>query len=207
MKKFYKGLGIVLLILVALFYYACVPDRWSWNQKVSLIVETPGGELSASAVTKVVVSRLDKPWVFIEARGANTKVTGEAVALEVSPGKYIFALLKGARHEGNAHSLVNVFRDKSRKETSGQFWSRIDHSRLSTKLPEKRLPLLVTFADINDPASVVRVDPYDLETHFGAGVTLKAVTLEITSEPVTLGAVVKVLGWWNNLKVPIGGES
>ncbi|MCP4081491.1 MAG: hypothetical protein GY743_14690, partial [Planctomycetaceae bacterium] len=56
-------------------------------------------------------------------------------------------------------------------------------------------PLLVTFTDINDPASVKRVDRYDLEKHFGAGVKLKAVTLEITGEPVTKGAVEKVLGW------------
>ena len=46
---------------------------------------------------------------------------------------------------------------------------------------------------------MVRVDPKDLETHFGAGVTLKAVTLEITGEPVTQGAVKKVLGWLDSL--------
>ncbi|MCP4071882.1 MAG: hypothetical protein GY742_09120, partial [Hyphomicrobiales bacterium] len=57
-------------------------------------------------------------------------------------------------------------------------------------------PLLVTFTDINDPASVKRVDPYDLEKHFGTGVKLKAVTLEITGEPVTKGEVEKVLGWF-----------
>ncbi|MCP4188064.1 MAG: hypothetical protein GY763_10735, partial [Gammaproteobacteria bacterium] len=67
-------------------------------------------------------------------------------------------------------------------------------------------PLLVTFTDINDPASVARVDRYDLEKHFGTGVKLKAVTLEITGEPVTRGEVEKVLGWWNNLTVPIGGN-
>jgi hypothetical protein len=43
----------------------------------------------------------------------------------------------------------------------------------STELPrEPYRPLLVTFADINDPASVQRVDPDDLAASFGPGYAL-----------------------------------
>jgi len=62
-------------------------------------------------------------------------------------------------------------------------------------LPDDHYPLLVTFTDINDPASVQRVDPDDLVAHFGPGVKLKTITLEITDEPVTGGQIEKVLGW------------
>ena len=202
MSRFFKGFGLVLLVLVGLFYVACVPDRWSWHQKVSLVVGTPEGEQTAYAVSRVGVSKLDRSWVFIEARGANTSVSGEAVVLEVMPGKYLFGLLKGAHHEGNANWLADVFRDKGSDETSEQFWSRIDHSRLSTNLSGNHMPLLVTFTDITDPSTVKRVDPNDLESHFGAGVVLKAVTLEITGEKVTRGRVEKVLGWLSKYPEP-----
>ncbi|MCP4082076.1 MAG: hypothetical protein GY743_17720, partial [Planctomycetaceae bacterium] len=73
-------------------------------------------------------------------------------------------------------------------------YRKLARLRQKAAIPFSRLPLLVTFTDINDPASVVRVDPYDLEKYFGTGVKLKAVTLEIAGEPVTRGEVEKVLG-------------
>lgn len=62
-------------------------------------------------------------------------------------------------------------------------------------MPEVQYPMLVTFDDIADPASVKLVDPADLAASFGPGVRLKAVTLEVTDEPVTEGRVKGVLGW------------
>jgi hypothetical protein len=63
------------------------------------------------------------------------------------------------------------------------------------ELAPKQYPLLVTFGDISDPASVKRVDPDNLELAFGPGYALQSITLSITDEPVTTGKVEKVLGW------------
>ena len=62
------------------------------------------------------------------------------------------------------------------------------------------LPRLVTFADIDDPTSVVLVDPENSAASFSPGVRLVSVTLEVTEEPVTLGRVEKVLDWWLTLR-------
>ena len=70
----------------------------------------------------------------------------------------------------------------------------LERNREVYELFDKNKPLLVTFSDINDPSSVKKVDPYDLESHFGAGVKLKRITLEITDESVSEGRVEKVLG-------------
>ena len=56
-------------------------------------------------------------------------------------------------------------------------------------LPDYQYPMLVTFEDITDPASVRLVDPADLAASFGPGVRLKSVVLEVTDEPVTEGRV------------------
>ena len=65
----------------------------------------------------------------------------------------------------------------------------------SRDVPRKHYPLLVTFDDINDPASVRRVDPGDLSATFGPGYRLNDVTLSIMDEPLTKGVVEIVLGW------------
>jgi hypothetical protein len=73
------------------------------------------------------------------------------------------------------------------------------------------LPMLVRFRDLNDPTSVVRVDPDHLDASFGAGVTLVRATVQITDEPVTTG-LEKTLGWLTDgyrekpLSEPHGGR-
>ena len=55
--------------------------------------------------------------------------------------------------------------------------------------------MLVTFGDINVPASVKLVDPKNLAASFGPGYRLKDMTLEITDEAMTEGRVESVLTW------------
>jgi hypothetical protein len=61
--------------------------------------------------------------------------------------------------------------------------------------------MLVTFGDIKDPKSVKRVDPDDLSASFGAGVKLKAITVEITDDAVTTGIGGR-LGWLGEYPEP-----
>ncbi|WP_295078245.1 hypothetical protein [Tabrizicola sp.] len=88
-------LSVVLLVLTG-----CSPSE-TWNQRLTLVIETPQGE-----VRGVVVQRID--WEGTGAIGkalfggvdpssASVRVTGEALAVEVVPGRWLFALLKGAR--------------------------------------------------------------------------------------------------------------
>ena len=67
--------------------------------------------------------------------------------------------------------------------------------KIKRQVSGNNIPMLVTFADINDPASVKKVNPNDLAASFGAGYSLKSITLEITDEKVTKGVVEGVLGW------------
>ncbi|MCV3238603.1 hypothetical protein [Mesorhizobium sp. ZC-5] len=61
-------------------------------------------------------------------------------------------------------------------------------------LPREAYPLLVTFTNIADPNTVMRVDPDDLAATFGLGVSLKRITLETTDSEVTSKAA-KALPW------------
>jgi hypothetical protein len=63
----------------------------------------------------------------------------------------------------------------------------------------------VTFADVNDPKSVIEVDPNNLQATLGPNITWNEITLESTDEPISTG-IEKKLPWLpayyqNNLRL------
>jgi hypothetical protein len=68
-------------------------QTYSWHQKMTVTVQTPSGEVSGSAVTAV---RWSKHWIQSDGMGWDYALAGEAVVVEVTPGHYLFALLRSA---------------------------------------------------------------------------------------------------------------
>ncbi|MDH6269855.1 hypothetical protein M2360_005287 [Rhizobium sp. SG_E_25_P2] len=188
MKRLFAVLAISLLSALS----GCA-KHLEWRQKISVMVQTPDGPKAASSVVSALMTNTLGMWVPPEGKGVTYKITGEAAVLELAPGKYLFALL-------NLPSAPSVFLpDAPREEAIAQIPSMIGQTR---SLRPDQYPLLVTFADINDPASVRRVDPQNLAASFGAGYRLEAMTMTITDEPVTEGKVEAVLGWLGEYPEP-----
>lgn len=81
-------------------------------------------------------------------------------------------------------------------------WGRaVQRAEGPRDLPPEAYPILVSFADITEPASVFEVDPADLSAAFGAGYALEQITLEITDEPVTEG-IKNLLSWLSEYPEP-----
>lgn len=177
-------------------------QKVSWHQKLTVIIDTPDGEVRGSSVTRIENVTSKGPLVLAEARGTRSYWTGEAVAVEVVPGKWLFALLGGEGGTDAGHWAYAAYDLNEAMAQNGHPSIEAAMSKLRAQpknapvpLPASGLPLMVKFADITDPTSVERIDPSDLATSFGPGVQLKAVTLEITDEPVTKGRVEAVLSW------------
>lgn len=184
MRAFLRSLIVIVLPLLVLT--GCF-DKYVVRQKVELSVQTPIGEKTTSSVEEISYT---PPLLKGPAAGFdNATITrrGEAVVLEVAPGRYLFALLSDNRDPWNV-----FFPGEAPQATVEKFKTMTGATR---ELPSSQYPLLVTFDDINDPASVKRVDPANLETTFGPGYRLNGITLSLTKEPVTEGEVEKVLGW------------
>src|SRR6056297_3444879 len=92
------GRAVTLLMVIALA--ACNP--YGWNQKLTVVIQTPDGEVTGSSVTQVTKIVSDGPFTLPEARGVRSELAGEAVVVEVLPGEYLFVLLKGV--DDLAHS-------------------------------------------------------------------------------------------------------
>lgn len=144
--------------------------------------------------------KLSKPTVAL-ASPYNGKFHGEAVAVELSGGRTLFALLHGADGDEGAAKMLperlfgDIGRD-GRGEPKRFSSDRIADLRdIASRKGERReidfgsrpnwWPMLVTFDDSNDPASVRQVDPLALEKTFGPSVKLRRIVVEIVDEPVT----------------------
>lgn len=199
------GLGAVAVLLFLTFQALFGSRTISWNQRLTLVVETPQGEVRGSAVTRVENVTSKGALVLAEARGTRSYWTGEAVAVEVTPGKWLFALLEGEGGTDAGHWVYAAY-DLGAAVGSDGYPSydmamgklRAQPMDLPVTLPADGMPMLVTFDDITKPETVRAVDPEDLAAVFGEGVGLKAVTLEITEEAVTEGRA-ETLPFWKQL--------
>lgn len=189
--------AFVALMFAVLALSSCTSET-TWNQRLTLIVETPQGEVRGSAVTRVTKTETSGSLVLMEARGVQSKVEGEAVVVEVAPGKFLFALLSGSNEEKRdaTHWVYPAYRLSEADSYGGEMMKLLSQPHdTPVPLPPEGWPMLVTFDDITKPETVRRVNPADLAAVFGEGVRLKAVTLEITVEAVTEGRVEAVLPW------------
>lgn len=182
---------ILIAIILPLLALTGCGKNYDWNQKLTVKVETPDGEKSASSVMSAQLTDTHGPFVPAEANGVSFQLRGEAIVLEVSSGRYLFVLLKGV-------PALNwlVYSKMDSTKAGALLESGDDGGAGEVALQRDQYPLLVTFDDINDPASVKRVNPANLEATFGPGYRLKGITLALTREPVTKGKVEKLLGWW-----------
>lgn len=174
---------------------------WQWNQKVTIVVETPDGVRTGDSVQSIVWNE-SPHWSKIGDSGGwfTNELKGEAAFVEIAPKKYLFALLKTYdAPSGNKvfrpqpvkrpYSTADGFRNQIRAENEA-----IQASRETREVPRASFPTLVTFTNPTDPSTAVEVEPENLEAVFGKGYRLVSIRLGITSEPLTIGRVVKVLG-------------
>jgi hypothetical protein len=194
-EVYVKKLFLLFLPLLALAYTAYSWGHYAWRQKITVTIDTPAGEVSGSSVSEV---SWRKQWIRWDGMGWYYDLTGEAVVVEVTPGRYLFALLKSADTTEYMGSVAAAsISGREGRVIDADLFDEVrdqrDRAAGVISLPDYQYPMLVTFADIADPASVQLVDPKNLAASFGPGVRLKAVTLEVTDEAQTEGVVESVL--------------
>jgi hypothetical protein len=175
--------------------------EWEWRQKLTVSVMTPEGVKTASSVVSVRVYATPSWWGLGDFRGAGGgSLSGEAVTVDLGSGRYLFALLTDYSYETARETFIPKEEQPRTKAEVIAAYDRLEKIRGSRELAREHYPLLVTFDDINDPASVRHVDPGDLSNSFGPGYRLNAIALSITDDPVTKGRVQGVLGWLDDVQ-------
>jgi hypothetical protein len=200
-----SGLTKALLILAALalggfMLWKIKYPTYAWNQKLTVTVSTPRGEVSGSSVVSVSWTRN----FFPEGAPFHLTMRGDATTVDLGGGQFLFALLGYFRsEETHCTGLVplKLLRQKLPLQSNDDYWAPDTFKRVQAAsgrgpitLPQQLYPHFLHFRDIKDPTTVELVDPDNLEKSFGPGVRLVRVTIEITDEPVTRG-IRKILPW------------
>lgn len=150
--------------------------------RLTLEAEVDGKPATGSGVIEVTYA---KAAGLLSPGDYGASVRGEAVALDLGDKGTLFALLKEGQDSRSAPDYIVL---RAFNFSGGALPRPADDGirqvgRLSGKveLPLKSLPLLVRFRDINDPLTVEKLDPFNLEASFGSGVRLNRATMEIVS--------------------------
>lgn len=196
-SSFFTRLTIVLLLTFGL---AGCDKEESYRYKLTLAVNAQNGVKRGSTVGEVTYQK-----VSIPARGVTFKLIGEALYLDLGPGaRPLIALLGSHLHQKDenvphwvrdAGPGVGLMRHIYGLTPSPDYIDdipRIAQMRGSRQISSADLPDLVTFTDVNDPKSVVEVNPNDLEATLGQKVSWNEITFESTDEPITTGIEAKL---------------
>jgi hypothetical protein len=171
--------------------------HFHWFQKLTVIVDTPSGPKSGIAVIEVDAEFYRKGTYIGNA--AKVNISGEAGVIEVSPGKYLFVLLKGFNQSTAFSTLIpkSPPAEKSATAESARFaaMQTFETTITTTPLPLSLYPVFVTFRDIADPATLVVVDPRKLAGEFGTGVELGSVVLTVSPQEAIADKVQRILPW------------
>jgi hypothetical protein len=178
-------------------------ERPGHKYRLAVEVETPGGVKSAAGVMSV---HPDRGY----SRRGSTLTRGDAVWVDLGNGRNLVALLahigdKDLELDGMNFVALRAFNAAGRKTT----FNAMNQMTGTAPVTGKLIPVLVTFSDAGDAATMRVVRPDDLETTYGKGFALRGVTVEavpngiwpldfggVLGEPVTRGIEAK-LPWWS----------
>jgi hypothetical protein len=196
-----KWLGPLLLLAVLVVGDQIRINRPGHKYRLTVEVETPAGMRSASGVLAVTPDR------GYSHRG-HTLTSGDALFVDLGGGSNLLALLA---HVDKALDLdaINYVALRAYGAAGGQRVSFNEMSRVRGTVPVtgELIPVLATFADPNNPATMRTVPPDRLETVFGNGFHLRRLAAEVVpngfwpidfggalGEPVTRG-IERKLPW------------
>ena len=164
-----------------------------YRYRLTVEVDTPDGVKTGSSVIEVDTEVAGGYSIPTPGRVTN-RVRGEAVTVDLGEGRVLFALLRSEADIDWAGRVMyrlspqyageNALRDGYRnmlrhrpERTVPRHFSRADQVN-----KRSAYPMLVTFGDLDDPASVERVDPDDLAATF-AKIAPISVTVQATEYP------------------------
>jgi hypothetical protein len=205
-----KWLGPLALLATLVIGDQIRINRPGHKYRLTVAVETPEGIKSATSVMAV---HPDRGY----SRGGQTRTRGDAVLVDLGGGKNLVALM--AHLDNNLLELDGMNYVALRAaNAAGRKASFNEMSRMNGAVPVQGavMPLLVTFSDLDNPATAHAVPPDDLEAVLGKGFRLQGISAEVVpnglwpldfgglfGEPVTRGIEAK-LPWWNSAGNPAG---
>jgi hypothetical protein len=188
-----------LTLLIALFLgglFNCggpEVERYSWNQRMTVTVDTPDGPVSGSTVYEMTAHIFPEGGGLAGDTAANYRFRGEVAVIDLGEDRYIFAypLASGDVLYG---SWIERYPEISIFDRSDWLPSAIEDPT-PLELNESLHPRLVTFEDISDPLTANIFEANEMEAIFGEGYAISSVKVQVVDDPIVSGRVIELLPW------------
>jgi hypothetical protein len=196
----------------------------AFRYRLTMSVHTPSGLVSGSTVIEVTFSDTRSvPFFSTEARGFRANTSGEAIYLDLGDGKNVVSTFNmdiSGQVDVDFSSII--FRTLDINWTSKeQIYENLEAAAESGtvfSVPQRWLPVLVTFRDPTDYQSFEILNPEQLSQKLGPGVSFAGMTVSILSptsifrrlallnEPLYSGRIAKALPWLEALNGHLSGN-
>lgn len=208
--RFVQMKWVVPVVLLALIYAGDQirigrPDH---KYRLAVEIETPQGPRTAAGILSV---RPNRSYGGTGSGSSMPQVKGDALVLPLSEGRNLVVLMAygddGSNFEDASFLPTRVIGAKDRRFSFRDMKTLAGAPQVA--VPDAQRPVLLSIADLNDPASARRADWNDLEASLGRGFRLRSVAVDIVAngywpidfggalgEPVTRGIETK-LPWLN----------
>lgn len=203
MRRISQRIIVTFLATMVLGFSASCSTKESVRFRMTVEVETPEGLRKGSSVMEI--SAWNNSFALNgHVRGRSFR--GEAIPVDLPGDRTLFALIVTERPASfgifdialdaldpmyNNDWVESVERVQRRRIAGGPaIVPPIRSMGLTREIQpgvpvRSNYPMLITFQDVDIPASVERVDPQNLPASFGLGYEIKAITVELTDEPIT----------------------
>ena len=168
----------------------CAFDSAKFRFRFSVSVRTPQGIVSGSSVLEDLASRFPS----VGGPGISMTLRGEAVAIKLPSGTYLFATISSDLASLVPHLFLDHLIDDRSTVEGFRKLGGADGPKGERDLNPDQYPRLVSCFNLIDPDSVAVLDPGSLADAYGAGVFLDRMFVELTSDPVSRG-IRAILPW------------
>jgi hypothetical protein len=198
----FRWLGPLALLAALVIGDQIRINRPGHKYRLTVDMETPEGIKSASGIVSVHPDRS-------YSRGGHASTKGDALLVDFGGGKNLVALLahmdKSIDLDATNYLALRAYKAAGRNVSFNEM------GRMTGAVPVTGalVPVLVTFADPNDPATARAVLADEMAGALGNGFHLRGVSVEVVpnglwpldfggllGEPITRGIETK-LPWWN----------
>ncbi|MBL4589097.1 MAG: hypothetical protein JKY11_03330 [Alphaproteobacteria bacterium] len=186
MKKLTIGL-LVLILGIGAFAYTMnyVYVSGTWKYKITVNVETPDGVKSGSTIRQLSHSA-SSLYIDLPDVGRAPKGKGEAVVIDLGTKGKLFGLVSTSMYR----ELYETFPFRGGKKIGDgiRYYNSLPMGKKGV-LPLREYPRFVMFKDVNDPTSVMALNPDNFSKILGDGYGLESIEIEITDKPLVWGGV------------------
>jgi hypothetical protein len=164
----------------------CAGRTKALRYRVTLEVDTPSGLRTGSSVLESTFtsgSRFEysaRAWTY-----------GEAPTVDLGNGRYLFAVLSDPFGTKTMYQmLLHVLRYPETRpplaDPDASSFRQANETKPFGVVRRDDYPMLVTFGNVNDPATVMAVNPENMASEIGAGHDLRRITIQVVSKDVSL---------------------